>query len=273
MDILEMLDKQLCEPRLKAHTKTDAIREMADLLKRSPKLKDVSADDLYEALMAREALGTTGFGNSIAIPHCKIKGLPGIVLSLALSPSGVEFESLDKHRVHLFGIIVGPEDQPTNHVKMLAEVSRVFREESHRRELRNSKSQLALYEGFLRYALYNGETGDSKHQKLVMLVIQHADTLNTILEIFVEMGIRGASVMVSEGMGSLLSNVPLFTSFINFLGGEEEYHRTLFAIMPEKQVPRLVEEVEEITGDLDKHTGVMIMALDIAMMKGSLEIL
>jgi hypothetical protein len=63
----------------------------------------------------------------------------------------------------------------------------------------------------------------------------------------------------------------LFASFINFLGSGEEYHRTIYAVVPEDQIDRLLEGIEEITGDMDTHTGAMALVLNIARMRGSLQ--
>ena len=91
------------------------------------------------------------------------------------------------------------------------------------------------------------------------------------MELFVEMGIRGASVIESSSMGRMLSQVPLFADFINFLGGRGEYHRTILAMVPVEEIDALITHIEEVTGDLTKHTGALILVLDIAFMKGSLE--
>ena len=71
----------------------------------------------------------------------------------------------------------------------------------------------------------------------------------------------------------MLSNVPLFSEFINFTGERSDISKTIIAVVDSERVPVLVEGIEAIMGDLNKHTGAMILALDIFYMKGTLEII
>jgi len=273
MEILNTLERQLCEPRMAARNKVDALAEIADILKRSKRLAEINREQIVEALLAREKMGSTGFGDGIAIPHCKIDGLTSFVVGIAISRRGVEFDAMDGKRAYIFCFIAGPSDRPREHVKLLAEISRALREDAAHRELRSSPTPLALYEAVLRRTTVHTDTTAAGRSKFLILTVQSEETLNSILEILLEMGIRGASVIPSEGMGKVLTQVPLFASFINFLGGEEEFHRTLLTVVPEQRLGDLIGAIEEVTGDLDKHTGVMALALDISMMKGSLQVM
>ncbi|RKZ30241.1 hypothetical protein DRQ36_06225 [bacterium] len=271
MEIFDVLTKELCEPRLKSREKQSAIEELANILKRHSGLSNFTQEEIAEGLLAREKLGSTAFGGGLAIPHCKLPGLDRFVIALGVSRRGVNFDAVDNRKVHLLCAIVGPEDKPAEHVKLLAEVSLVLREERVRRELVKAPTQTALYEEFLRHCAREIEPEAPRECKLLMLVLQDEETVTSVMELFVEMGIKGASVIESDSMGRMLSQVPLFADFINFLGRKREYHRTIYAIAPTEEVATLIERIEEITGDLDKHTGAMVLVLDIAMVKGSLE--
>lgn len=270
MDTFDILKKALCIPSLKSRKKRAVIEEISEVLANQPEMKGISADQITKAFLEREALGSTGFGGGLAIPHCKFEDMDEFLMGLAVSRRGVNFDAVDNRKVHLFCFIVGPADQPEGHVKLLAEVSLVLREESVRRALIAAPTQTALFEEFTRHCL--GECKiETKERKLLLLVVQGEDMATSIIELFVEIGLRGASVIESSSMGRMLSRVPLFADFINFLGSQGDYHRTIITTIPADEVEDIVARIESVTGDLDKHSGAMVMVLDVPFMKGSLE--
>jgi PTS system nitrogen regulatory IIA component len=271
MDITEVLQKNLCEPHLKSRQKRTVLEEIAALLKQHPSFESISVKEILNALEEREKLGSTGFGDGVAIPHCRLPGLDHFVMGIGVSKRGVHFDAIDNRKVYLFCFILGPEDRPNEHVQILASISQVLKEESAKKELCGAQTATGLYESYLRRAFYKEDAKEAKDLKLLMLVLQDEEYLNDVMELFVEMGIKGVSVIESNGMGKILTSVPLFASFINFLGGAEGYHRTIFTIVPAQQLSRIVSAVEEITGDMDKRTGALALALDISMIKGSLQ--
>lgn len=271
MAIDDYLKKELCLPALRARQKPEVLREIASTLAQHPALANVSEETLFNAFMEREELGSTGFGDGLAIPHCRLPGIDQFVVGIAVAPRGVSFEALDGRKVTLFCFLAGPENEPKTYVKVLAEISSIVRSETCRRELTKAPTRTALYEGFLRHALYEQSDPADLNYKLILMVLQGEETVTAVMELLLEMGVRGASVLESESMGKILTNVPLFANFINVLGSAQEYHRTVLTIVPEGQVKRMVASVEEITGDLDKHTGALIAALDLPLVKGTLE--
>ena len=271
MPVTDILKKDLCKPQLHARRKAALLKEVAGILKGDERLADWAEETILDALWERENLGTTGFGDGVAIPPCRLQGLESFVLGVGVSQRGVPFDALDGKPVHLFCFLAGPEEAPNEYVKRLAEISVVLRNERARRELMKSPTSLSLYECFLRYSEPGRPSEASENQKLLMLALQEEQVVTDVMELFVEMGIRGAAVIESHSMGTILTTVPLFASFMNFLGSQEEYHRTIFAVVPEAQLQRVVDAIEEITGDLEKHSGALILALDISVMRGSLQ--
>lgn len=271
MRIADILSKDRCEINLYSRSKSDVIREIAEIFKRDSDLKDVSEDEIVRGLEAREALGTTGIGHGLAIPHCRLAAVDHFILVLGISRRGINYESLDNHRVRIFCAFIGPDDQPEKHIQLLAEISMALRNETARREMIDAPTRTALYENFLSHSIFEIRPDPSRKQKLLMLVLQDEEWFTEIMEVFVELGIPGAAVLESQGAGKILTQVPLFASFINFLGEHGAYHRTIFALVQEDLVNRLIDNIEGITGDLDKHTGTMILVLDVPLIKGSLQ--
>jgi hypothetical protein len=105
-----------------------------------------------------------------------------------------------------------------------------------------------------------------------MIVLYEKRFLDDILELFLERGIRGVNVMESTGIKDQLSTIPLFSDFLNFLGERSDVSKTIMTVVPESEVREIVQGIEDIMGDFDKHTGAMVMALDLFFIKGSMEI-
>jgi nitrogen PTS system EIIA component len=97
-------------------------------------------------LMERESLGSTGIGGGIAIPHGKLGGVADIILGFGRSRSGVEYESLDGRPVHLFFLLLTPENSTGGHLKVLAQISKLLKMEYFKQELRRAETIDDIYE-------------------------------------------------------------------------------------------------------------------------------
>lgn len=271
MDILNVIKDESCETNLRAHTKEDCLHELADLLAEG--VKGVSCKSIYDCLVEREEIGSTGFDDGIAIPHGKIKGLDEFVMCIAISRKGINFESVDGKKTHIFFIVIGPEDRPREHLQLLAQISRISRNSKARKELLKAPTSFVLKEVFARFSSdsVTGERVKGK-EKLLMIILYEQRFLEDIMDIFLERGVRGASVIESTGIRDQLSNIPLFSNFFNFLGEKSDVSKTIMAIVHENEIPGIVNEIEEIMGNLDNHTGAMVMALDLFFLKGSMEV-
>ena len=138
MKISELIGDDLIIDDLAPGGKMDVLREFARLLEDAGKVPD--KEGLARVLAAREALGSTGIGDGVAIPHGKLKGLKGLVLAFARSKAGVDFDSLDGAPAHLFFLIVAPEDAPGEHLKALARISRLMKNSGLRDSLMKARS-------------------------------------------------------------------------------------------------------------------------------------
>ena len=92
-------------------------------------IANVHQEDLVKVLLEREHLGSTGIGGGIGIPHGKMKDLESLVLGFGLSRKGVDFESLDGKPAHIFFLLITPENSTGLHLKLLARISRILKNE------------------------------------------------------------------------------------------------------------------------------------------------
>jgi len=102
-------------------------------------------DRLMAVLLERERLGSTGIGDGIAIPHGKMRDLDQLVLSFGRSSQGVDFESMDGKPVHLFFLLVAPENCAGIHLRALAKIARLLKNGTVRKKLGNVQGREEVY--------------------------------------------------------------------------------------------------------------------------------
>ncbi|MCK5147965.1 PTS sugar transporter subunit IIA [bacterium] len=271
MSIIDLIQKAECTTQLRSRNKEECLQELAELVSRN--LESISPERILRALKEREEMGSTGFEHGIAIPHAKIEGLKGFSLAMARAPRGVKFESHDGKKSSLFFVIIGPAEASSEHLKILAQISRVTRHENVRTALMNTNNPIDFKELFVRYADPDIATKkeDKGKNKLLIVILTESRFFDEVMQLYTERGIRGAAVMDSTGISQQLMNIPLFSSFLDFLGEHSDTSKTIITVIPEKEIAALTSGIEELTGNLDNHTGAMIMAVDLFYFKGSLE--
>ena len=139
MKIMEFLSKKAITTSLKEGDKEGVIRELVDLLAKSGEVKN--KEELVKALLARESLGSTGIGQGIGIPHAKSQNVKELVAAFGLSQKGVNFDSLDGEPVHIFFLLLAPEESAGPHLKALARISRMLKDKYFRELLRKAKDE------------------------------------------------------------------------------------------------------------------------------------
>lgn len=144
MRLTDILDQELLLPDLQGQNKREVLNEFAGLLDSRGKIRD--RNGFLEVILAREALGSTGIGEGIAIPHGKLKDLDCLVLSFGISHKGVDFDAMDGNPVHIFFVLIAPEDSPGDHLKALARISRVLKNRNFRKRLLEASSADELYQ-------------------------------------------------------------------------------------------------------------------------------
>jgi PTS system nitrogen regulatory IIA component len=123
-------------------TKTEVLRQLAN---RAAEATSADGETIFEALNDREALGSTGLGNGIAIPHGKLAGLPGVVAVFARLDAPIDFEAVDDQPVDLLMMLLAPVGAGADHLKALARVARLLRNERTVDALRHARDAGELY--------------------------------------------------------------------------------------------------------------------------------
>jgi len=142
MPLLDFLDPQAVLPALRVSGKKQALQEISA---HAAKLVGLSENTIYEALLQRERLGSTGIGEGTAIPHGKLPGLDRIFGLVARLEKPIDFEALDGQQVDVLFLLLAPEGAGADHLKALARVARVLREPGLVERIRATRDATALY--------------------------------------------------------------------------------------------------------------------------------
>lgn len=138
MKVLDVLYKDAILTDLKAKDKKSALVEMAEPV---AGISGIDHQELVRVLMEREQLGSTGIGGGIGIPHGKLKNLDKLVLGFGLSRKGIDFDAMDNRLTFLFFLLITPENSTGIHLKLLARISRLLKNEDIREKLFNASNR------------------------------------------------------------------------------------------------------------------------------------
>ncbi len=125
---------------VQADDKPAVIRELVESLAASGAIAQDQVQGIVAAIMKREELGSTGIGRGVAVPHTKHASVERLVGTVGVSHIGVDFNSLDGDKVHLFFLLVSPPDRPGDHLRALENISRQLRDETFCRFLKQARS-------------------------------------------------------------------------------------------------------------------------------------
>ena len=142
MGIEELLNEDQIITQLRGQDKVQVIEELLDLLVTNKKIKH--RDICFQDLMEREELLSTGLENGLAVPHAKTTATDKIVVSLGLSRQGLDFTSADGKPTHFVFLVVSPMDTSGPHLKILAQISRIFKKRGVGEQLLNSKNSAEI---------------------------------------------------------------------------------------------------------------------------------
>ena len=133
MKFNELINENYIIPEFEGTTKKQVLEELVEAL--AANKGEIDKDELLNALLEREKLGSTGIGDGVAIPHGKLNGLDNIILLFGKSGQGVDFDAIDGKPVCLVFLLVAPADSAGLHLKALARLSRMLREKDFKNSL------------------------------------------------------------------------------------------------------------------------------------------
>jgi len=144
MRLTDVLIEDYINISLSGTNRDKCIKELINKLATAQTI--TSTDNIFDAVLEREKIMTTGVGNGIAIPHCKHPDSPEFSVCLGIQQKGVDFQSIDKKDVTIIFLLVGPENNPGLHIKLLSRISRLMSNEELRQQLLECKSNKEAFD-------------------------------------------------------------------------------------------------------------------------------
>lgn len=144
MILTQILEPSYIKVPLTGTDKESVVTELVALLNDAGRLEDEAL--VLESVLARERTRSTGIGSGIAIPHGKCKGVKELVMSIGISPKGIDFQSVDGAAVNIVVLLVSPIDKTGPHIQALARISRLMLDAEFKENLEKATSAQQLYE-------------------------------------------------------------------------------------------------------------------------------
>ena len=139
MKFTDFICRDAIRANMVALDKEGSIREMVQALVEAKRVNAADFESIVKAILKREELGSTGIGRGVAVPHTKHPSVDRLVGTVSVSPSGVDFASLDGETVNLFFLLISPPDRPGDHLRALENISRQLRDDTFCHLLKQAK--------------------------------------------------------------------------------------------------------------------------------------
>jgi len=146
MHMSDFVVRESISAALTAATKETVIRELVENLRTAGFFPSSDPEEIIKAIHKRELLGSTGIGRGVAIPHTKHASVDRLIGTVGISRGGVLFESLDGEPVHVFVMLISPQERPGDHLRALENVSRCLRDDNFVRSLRQATTPQQVWD-------------------------------------------------------------------------------------------------------------------------------
>ncbi len=270
MNLINVLRNECIQAHAKCSSRHDVLSAIAKLAKRSPVLAHIDEAALLQGLIEREKLSTTGFGNGIAIPHCRLDGVKDFVVGILSVPNGVEFAAMDNQPVKLFLFIIAPSSSSNVHIKILSAISQVLNIPEHVAEMVAAPNAEILYENFLRHVRDEADPKQRDNKTLFRVQIQDEALFRDVLEVFASFNSTAIMISESEPASGYLEKIPLFASF--WSDKNTAFCKVILATVDKNDTNETIRRIEQHTGSLDERDDILLTVQELFYCAGGLNI-
>jgi len=253
-------------------SKRQVLEEITDLVCSIPQMRELGRERILEAFLAREETGSTGFQRGVAIPHCFIPGVESFVVGLITVPQGVDFDSMDGLPARAIAFIVGPPDRRTDHIHILAGISRILGAEEILNRLVSLTDPKAALD-IITSGVSKAEPGAalSPDRSILRIFIQEADHFRDILGLLSSMDSCSFVISDASATNAFIMRMPVFAAF--GATPESSYIKIFTVAVPKGLANEVIRRVDTLGGGLgDQHSGVLVTVEQPWICLGSLEI-
>lgn len=264
-DVLEECAISCCDA---APDKDSLLRRIAELAARCSQLGGSSSEEVYAALKDREALGSTGFGDGIAIPHCRLAGIDRFIAGFVTVPGGLDFDSLDGRKAYLFPFVIGPEARPKEHLSLLSHISQSLRDRELRESLLRARTPADIMHLLKEeVGAHPAELPHRPGMKMLHLFVRNEKLFSELLQIFAVETVSAVVLDVHEST-EYVSKLPFFAGFWNT--DTHRFNRMIVAVIRNELVNSTVRSIEYVCDRLTGRDDVMLTVTDLHYVLGSL---
>jgi mannitol/fructose-specific phosphotransferase system IIA component (Ntr-type) len=266
MNLMESLRPECIRADSHAAGKQEVLAEIAALAKQSPLLDAVPLETIRTALEEREKIGSTGFGQGIAIPHCGLEELDDFVVGLLLVPRGLDFNALDGQPTKAFFFIVGPKQRRNQHIQILSALSKLLKTPRVVEDFLALGGAEAVRLRFLQLVQVRDTRGEPG-QCLFHVFVQREECFDDILQ-EISSVVQGAlSVVETNNAGYYLHRLPLFSAY--WSETRKGFFRIVLALVDKDRCNDLIRRLHMIAEP--QEGGVLITVQELMYAGGSLE--
>lgn len=272
MALINALSLETIAVNINAKNKKQLIHAIAAIACKSPILIDTKSELVEKALLEREELASTSLGSGVAIPHCRLPGIKAFVVGVAITKKTIDFDAIDNEKVNIFPFVIGPEESPKEHLKVLSGIARLLRNPETRTAMRKVQTPddlLALLTKLLENVPTQVLQPVGPGMRMLHIFIRNEEIFNDILQVFTSGESVGAMVLEAHESTEYMSSMPIFAGFWN--SDLATFNRIIVAVVKESLLNQTIRSIEYVCGDLRNQTDVMITVTDLHHALGSLD--
>lgn len=271
MNLLHALRHECVLPGADCSSRNDVLKTIAKLAKNSSLLAPIEENTILEALIEREELSTTGFGNGIAIPHCRLEGVEDFVVGVVTVPGdGADFGAMDEQPVPLFVYIIAPASSSNIHIKILSAISQVLNVPEHVAEMLAAPTPEVLTESFLRHVRDEADPKQHDNKNLFRVQIQNEELFHDVLKIFSSFNSSTVMVTEAEPAANYLQKMPLFAGF--WSDKQDDFCKVILATVDKQDTNETIRRIEQKIGALDERDDILLTVQELFYCSGSLNV-
>ncbi|MBN2532402.1 MAG: PTS sugar transporter subunit IIA [Spirochaetales bacterium] len=269
MNFFQLLNFNNIQIGTKAKDKEGILHEIASLARNNPLLNNFTEEEIFSALKDREKLGSTGFRNGIAIPHCSFDKLSDFTVGVLIAPDGVDFDSTDGNKTKIFFFIIGSRVKRNKHIKILSSISKLMKSDAVIDKLISIEEKADLIEYL--YNIFEDSDLDemSKEKCLLQLFIQNEDYFHDILQVLTSSVEGSISVIETNNAGYYLNSLPLFAGF--WSDKQKTFMKIVYAVIDKSLSNDVIRRINMIGKAGELGPGVLITAQDLFYTAGSID--
>jgi len=249
--------------------KHQILKIFAENAARTQVLKKYKAVDLLKKLEDREALGSTGFGEGVAIPHCAIDGLEDFVIGIMILREGADFEAIDGNPVQLLFLIIGPSEQRNRHIKILSAISKMVKTPGVMENLLGTADNTQIRNLLRQHLTIRTDRPTTEGYCMLHVYIQKESVFDEILELLSSEVEGSITVIETQNAGEYLHRLPLFSTY--WTEGSSSFNRLIQTMVPKAHCNNLIRQINMIEDTFADNPGVLVTAQELMYASGSID--